>query len=222
MTNSGVSNLNNTGTIAPVTMPALNDRYNVNFAAPGNAGSIALAVLGSNFLVDLELSALQTEGRGEVISNPRVITSNQRTAKIEQGVEVPYQEQAGGTAGGTSVSFKKAVLSLEVTPQITPDDRVSMDLKVNKDSVGGIYAGVPSIDTRSVETQVLVDNGDTVVLGGVFEQATSQGESKVPLLGDIPVLGYLFRSKSNTASKSELLIFVTPRILKDGMRTGME
>ena len=97
-----------------------------------------------------------------------------------------------------------------------------MDLKVNKDSVGGVYGGTPSIDTRSVETQVLVDNGDTVVLGGVFEQSTSEGESKVPLLGDIPILGYLFRSKSNTASKSELLIFVTPRILKDSMRTGME
>lgn len=221
MTNSGIENLNTTGAISPVEMPALNNRYNVDFGVPGNAGSIALAVLGSNFLVDLELSALQTEGRGEVISNPRVVTSNQRTARIAQGVQIPYQTIGGG-ASAPEIEFKDAVLSLEVTPQITPDDRVSMDLKVNKDNVGGIYNGIPSIDTRSVETQVLVDNGDTVVLGGVFEQATSQGESKVPLLGDIPLLGYLFRSKTNTASKSELLIFVTPRILKDGMKTGLE
>ena len=204
-----------------VSTPALASRYNVNFPAAGNAGRIALAVLGSRYLVDMELSALQTEGRGEVISNPRVVTSNQRTARIAQGVQIPYQT-AGGGAAAPEIQFKDAVLSLEVTPQITPDDRVSMDLKVNKDSVGGIYGGTPSIDTRSVETQVLVDNGDTVVLGGVFEQSTSEGESKVPLLGDIPILGYLFRSKSNTASKSELLIFVTPRILKDSMRTGME
>jgi type IV pilus assembly protein PilQ len=204
----------------PGNIPAQNSRYNVNFPAPGNAGRIAMAVLGGNYLVDLELSALQTEGRGEVVSNPRVVTSNQRTAKIEQGVDIPYQEASA--SGATSVSFKKAVLSLEVTPQITPDERVSMDLKVNKDSVGGIFGGVPSIDTRSVETQVLVDNGDTVVLGGIYEQSTSEGASKVPLFGDIPLLGALFRSNSRSASKNELLIFVTPRILKEGMRTGME
>lgn len=203
-----------------VTSPGLNERYNVNFPAAGNAGRIALAVLGSRYLVDLELSALQTEGRGEVVSNPRVITSNQRTARIEQGVEIPYQEAA--SSGATSVSFKKAVLSLEVTPQITPDDRISMDLRVNKDSVGGIFGGVPSIDTRSVDTQVLVDNGDTVVLGGIFEQSTSEGASKVPVLGDVPLLGALFRSNSRQSSKNELLIFVTPRILRDGMQTGME
>lgn len=201
------------------SLPAQAGRYNVNFPAAGNAGSIALAVLGSRYLVDLELSALQTEGRGEVVSNPRVVTSNQRTAKIEQGVDIPYQT---ASSQGTNVQFKKAVLSLEVTPQITPDDRVSMDLKVNKDSVGGIYGGVPSIDTRAVETQVLVDNGDTVVLGGIFEQSSSEGASKVPLLGDIPLLGVLFRSNTRSAQKSELLIFVTPRILKEGMRTGME
>ncbi|MBE0509211.1 MAG: type IV pilus secretin PilQ [Chromatiales bacterium] len=207
-------------TTSPGNFPAQGSRYNVNFPAPGNAGRVAMAVLGGGYLVDLELSALQTEGRGEVVSNPRVITSNQRTAKIEQGVDIPYQEASA--SGATSVSFKKAVLSLEVTPQITPDERVSMDLKVNKDSVGGIFGGVPSIDTRSVETQVLVDNGDTVVLGGIYEQSTSEGASKVPLFGDIPLLGALFRSNSRSASKNELLIFVTPRILKEGMRTGME
>ena len=204
----------------PTAIPALGDRYNVNFAAPANAGRVALSVLGSNYLVDLELSALQTENRGEVLSNPRVITSNQSTAKIRQGVEIPYQEAT--SSGATSVSFKEAVLSLEVTPQITPDDRIAMNLIINKDSVGEIYAGVPSIDTRSVETQVLVDNGDTVVLGGIYEQETVTGARKVPLLGDIPLLGYLFRSTSRNEAKSELLVFVTPRILKEGMSTGME
>lgn len=154
-----------------------------------------------------------------MVSNPRVITSNQKEATIEQGVEIPYQEASA--SGATSVSFKKAVLSLSVTPQITPDDRVAMDLEVNKDSVGGIFSGIPSIDTRSVTTQVLVNNGDTVVLGGIYEQSSANGESKVPLLGDIPLLGYLFRFKSNTESKSELLIFVTPKIIKESMNVGM-
>ncbi len=208
------NNIAGTGTF-PVTMPSASDRYNVNLPAGGGAGRIALALLGSDYLVDLELSALQTEGRGEVLSNPRVITSNQQTASIEQGVEVPYQEAS--SSGATSISFKKAVLSLEVTPQITPDDRVIMDLVVNKDSVGGIYAGVPSINTRSVTTQVLVDNGDTVVLGGIYEQSSSKGATKVPFLGDIPVLGALFRTKSNKENKGELLIFVTPKILDDSL-----
>ena len=220
MSASAIDNLGTTGVVTPVELPTLSNRYNVSFPAPGNAGRIAMAVLGNRYLLDLELSALQTEGRGEVISNPRVVTSNQRTARIEQGVEVPYQEAS--SSGATSVSFKKAVLSLEVTPQITPDDRISMDLKVNKDSVGGIFGGIPSIDTRAVETLVLVDNGDTVVLGGIYEQSSADGTSKVPLLGDIPLLGALFRTNSRSESKSELLIFVTPRILKDGMRTGME
>ncbi|MCW8918261.1 MAG: type IV pilus secretin PilQ [Gammaproteobacteria bacterium] len=211
------NNLAGTGPY-PVEMPALENRYNVNLPVSG-AGSLALAILGSDYLVDLELSALQTEGRGEVLSNPRVITSNQKVARIEQGVEIPYQEAA--SSGATSVSFKKAVLSLEVTPQITPDDRVVMDLSVNKDSVGGIYSGVPSINTRSITTQVLVNNGDTVVLGGVYEQSTSEGNTKVPLLGDIPILGALFRSTSRKESKAELLIFVTPKILNDKLNTGL-
>jgi type IV pilus assembly protein PilQ len=195
------------------------DRYNFNLPAGGSSGSIGLAILGSDFLVDLELSALQTEGRGEVVSNPRVVTSNQTEAKIEQGVDIPYQEAS--SSGATSVSFKKAVLSLAVTPQITPDDRVIMDLTVNKDSVGGIYSGVPSINTRSVQTQVLVNNGDTVVLGGIYETSTAEGETKIPLLGDIPILGYLFRSTSKSNSKSELLIFVTPKILNDSLAASM-
>lgn len=195
------------------------DRYNFNLPAGGSAGRIGFAILGSDYLVDLELSALQTEGRGEVVSNPRVVTSNQREAKIEQGVDIPYQEAS--SSGATSVSFKKAVLSLSVTPQITPDDRVVMDLKVNKDSVGGIYSGVPSVNTRSVETQVLVNNGDTVVLGGIYETTSAEGETKVPLLGDIPILGYLFRSTSKSNTKSELLIFVTPKILSESLASSM-
>jgi type IV pilus assembly protein PilQ len=209
---SGADTLVQTG-----AWPDVADRYNVNL--PGSdLGRLSMAILGSSFLIDLELSALQTEGRGEVLSNPRVITSNQKSARIEQGVEIPYQEAS--SSGATSVSFKKAVLSLEVTPQITPDDRVVMDLVVNKDSVGGIYSGVPSIDTRSITTQVLVNNGDTVVLGGVYEQSTSEGNSKVPFLGDIPILGALFRSTSRSESKAELLIFVTPKILSDSLNVN--
>ncbi|MCW8841112.1 MAG: type IV pilus secretin PilQ [Gammaproteobacteria bacterium] len=219
ITGSAIDNINSTGSAYPVDVPDLGSRYNVNLPA-ANAPSIALGILGGDYLVDLELSALQTEGRGEVISNPRVVTSNQTEAVIEQGVEIPYQEAS--SSGATSVSFKKAVLSLAVTPQITPDDRVHMDLEVNKDSVGGIYSGIPSIDTRSVTTQVLVDNGDTVVLGGIYETSSSEGVSKVPLLGDIPLLGYLFRSKSNKENKAELLVFVTPKILKEGLAAAVE
>jgi len=219
MVNSAIANNASTGTPLPVTLPAANNRYNVNLPATGNPATLALAILGSDYLVDLELSALQTEGRGEVISNPRVVTSNQKEATIKQGVEIPYQEAS--SSGATSVSFKEAVLSLSVTPQITPDDRVVMDLAVNKDSVGQVVGGVPSINTRSVTTQVLVNNGDTVVLGGIYEQSSTQGEDKVPLLGDIPLLGYLFKSTTKIANKAELLIFVTPKILKEGLQEGM-
>jgi len=220
---SSLNSYNSTGVPYPVTLPSgvnAPQRYNVNLPAAGNPASIALAILGKAYLVDLELSAMQTEGKGEVISNPRVITSNQKQASIKQGVEIPYQEAA--SSGATSVSFKEAVLSLSVTPQITPDDRVIMDLEVSKDSVGGIYGGIPSINTRSVNTQVLVDNGDTVVLGGIYEQSSVKTVNKVPLLGDIPLLGYLFRNESKTATKAELLIFVTPKIIKESLRAGMK
>ncbi len=196
-----------------------NERYNYNLPAAGNVGSIGLAILTGDYLVDLELSALQTEGRGEVVSNPRVVTSNQSEAKIEQGVDIPYETTT--SSGATAIAFKKAVLSLKVTPQITPDDRVVMDLVVDKNSVGTIYKDVPSIDTRSVTTQVLVNNGDTVVLGGIYETASVNSKSKVPLLGDIPILGWLFSSKTKTETKSELLIFVTPKILSDTLDVTM-
>jgi type IV pilus assembly protein PilQ len=216
---SAISNINSSGNPYPVTPPTLNDRFNVNLPVANPAGRLAVALLNENFLVDLELSALQAEGRGEVISSPRVITANQKEAFIKQGVEIPYQEAS--SSGATSTQFKEAVLSLTVKPQITPDDRIIMDLRVTKDSVGKVITNerggqVPSIDTRSVETQVLVNNGQTVVLGGIYE--TEQGEDlrKVPFLGDIPGLGYLFRSTTRVSKKSELLIFVTPKILKEG------
>ena len=215
--NSAISNVNSTGQPFPVTMPALDNRLNVNLPVASPAGSIGLAILGKNSLVDLELSALQAEGRGEVVSNPRVITANQKEATIEQGVEIPYQEAS--SSGATSVSFKKAVLSLKVTPQITPDDRVIMDLNVTKDSVGQVFAGVPSINTREINTQVLVENGETVVLGGIYEQTRSKDVTKVPLLGDLPYVGALFRNTSQVDDKVELLIFVTPKILKETLGT---
>lgn len=213
--NSAITNLNSTGSQFPVTMPLLSDRLNVSLPVASPAGSIGLAILGKNSLVDLELSALQAEGNGEVISNPRVITANQKEAVIKQGVEIPYQEAS--SSGATSVSFKEAVLSLRVTPHITPDDRVIMDLDVTKDSVGTIFAGVPSINKREVNTQVLVENGETVVLGGIYEQTRSDNVSKVPLLGDLPLLGVLFRHTQKVDQKVELLIFVTPKILKESL-----
>lgn len=221
MVSSALDNLASSGTPYPIEIPTgSTNRLNVNLPVINPAGSIAFAILGSDYLVDLELSAMQKEGEGEVISNPRVVTSNQKQAQIEQGVEIPYQEAT--SSGATSVSFKKAVLSLTVTPQITPDDRVILDLDVSKDNVGEVFNGIPTINTRNVQTQVLVDNGDTVVLGGIYEQVWYDEVDKVPFLGDIPVLGYLFKTTRKKDDKAELLIFVTPKILKDGLLSQFE
>ncbi len=210
----------------PVTIPTAStgtpsylDRYNVNLPASNPAGSIALSVLNGNYLVDLELSAAQAENKAEIVSAPRVITSNQKEALIEQGVEIPYQESS--SSGATTTQFKKAVLSLKVKPQITPDSRVIMDLTVSKDSIGQLVqsatgGSVPSINTQSITTQVLVNDGQTVVLGGILETTRSTNDNKVPVLGDLPLLGYLFRTRTNTNNKDELLIFVTPKILREG------
>jgi type IV pilus assembly protein PilQ len=200
--------------------PQTPNRYNVNLPVANPAGSLAFMLLGPDFLVDLEISAAQSEGRGEIISTPRVITANQREASIEQGVEIPYQEAS--SSGATTISFKKAVLSLRVTPQITPDNRVILDLIVKKDSVGQIFVAsggvnVPSIDTREVTTQVLVNDGQTVVLGGILETERRETEKKVPYLGDVPVLGRLFKTTGKVNNKDELLIFVTPKILREGV-----
>jgi len=195
-------------------------RYNVNLPVANPAGSLAFMLLGKDYLVDLEISAAQAEGRSEVISTPRVITANQREASIEQGVEIPYQESA--SSGATTIQFKKAVLALKVTPQITPDNRIILDLNVKKDSVGQVIVGgagqqVPSIDTREITTSVIVNDGQTVVLGGILETERRESEKKVPFLGDMPYLGRLFKTTNKQNNKDELLIFVTPKIVREGV-----
>jgi type IV pilus assembly protein PilQ len=216
---SALDNLNTTGSAFPVSIGSAAERYNVNLPVGNPAGVMNLAILDNDYLVDLELSAVQAEGKGEIYSTPRVITANNMTARIEEGVEIPYQEAS--SSGATSTQFKEAVLSLTVTPQITPDNAIIMDLLVTKDSVGELVSSatggfVPSIDTRSVENRVLVNDGQTVVLGGIYETETRDSVSKVPVLGDIPGLGFLFRTRTQVNNKSELLIFVTPRILREG------
>jgi type IV pilus assembly protein PilQ len=197
----------------------LDSRYQVNTPAANTNGSIGISILGGSYLVDLELSAAQNEGKSETISSPRVITANQKQATIMQGVEIPYQESA--SSGATTTQFKDAVLKLKVTPLITPDNRVILDLDVSDDSVGqqvtsATGGSVPSIDTRQIITQVLVNDGQTVVLGGILDTTKSKSANKVPFLADIPVLGYLFRSTKDINNKTELLIFITPKILREG------
>ncbi len=209
---------NNLDAVVPTNQAGLRGQdLNVNLPVANPAGTIALALakLPLGAVLELELSAMQEEGKGEIISTPRVITSNQKQATIEQGTEIPYQEAS--SSGATSVSFKEALLKLDVTPQITPDDRIVMDLEVNKDEVGQTFLGVPSIDTRSVRTQVLVDNGETVVLGGIYEQTSTQSSTRVPFFGDLPYVGFLFKTNLNEDRQRELLVFVTPKIIKEGM-----
>ena len=196
----------------------IDDYLNVNLAATSpNASSIAFQVakLGSDTLLDLELSALQQESKAEIISSPRLITTNKKPAYIEQGTEIPYLESS--SSGATSVAFKKAVLSLKVTPQITPDNRLVLDLSVTQDRPGQVVktgtGEAVAIDTQRIGTQVLVNNGETVVLGGIFQHSVSSTVDKVPLLGDLPLLGALFRRSYENVGKSELLIFVTPKVV---------
>jgi type IV pilus assembly protein PilQ len=192
-----------------------NDALMVNLPVPTPSGAVNFLIgkVGS-YLLQLELSAMQREGRGEIVSSPRVITSDAHQATIKVGQEIPYQSVSANQ--GTNVQFKEAVLQLDVTPQITPDDRIIMDLKVNKDAPDftRTVLGQPPVDTRSVETSVLVDNGETVVLGGVYEREKTYQREQVPWLGDIPVLGRLFKLEQRQDNNSELLIFVTPKILK--------
>ena len=208
----------NSDSVRPINSTGVRGQdLNVNLPVANPAGTIALALakLPLGAVLELELSAMQEEGKGEIVSSPRVITSNQKQATIEQGTEIPYQEAS--SSGATSVSFKEALLKLDVTPQITPDDRIVMDLEVNKDEVGAVFLGVPSIDTRSVKTQVLVDNGETVVLGGIYEQTSTQSSTRVPFFGDLPYVGFLFKTDLNENRQRELLVFVTPKIIKEGM-----
>ena len=167
-------------------------------------------------MLGLELSALETDNQGKVISSPRVLTMDKKMANIAQGVKIPYTTPGTATTpAGTA--FIDATLSLTVTPQITPDDHVIMDVIVTKDSPQVVATGAPAIDTNKVTTQALVENGGTIVIGGVYQQDNSTGVTKVPLLGDIPLLGYLFRNKVTSDNKTELLIFITPKIIKDAM-----
>jgi type IV pilus assembly protein PilQ len=178
-------------------------------------GGIALSLLklSANLLLNLELSALEADSRGKVISSPRVTTANQQKARIAQGVEIPYQTAT--SSGATAVSFKKAELSLEVTPQITPDQKIIMDLDVRKDSRGETLPGGVAINTQNVQTQVLVGNGETVVLGGIYEQVSRKATDKVPFFGDLPVVGYAFKRNTKQEDKTELLIFITPKVMDE-------
>jgi type IV pilus assembly protein PilQ len=210
-----------------VLVPDIGNRLNVNMPAANPAGSFGLSILGADYLLDLELSAAQTEGRSELISSPRVITANQQEADIKQGQEIGYVAFTGGTAGGgaatATVQFKEAVLELKVTPTITADNRVFLTLDVKKDAINSLVPNpgggfVPQLDKREINTSVLVDNGQTVVLGGVYEFDKSTDIKKVPFLGDIPGLGLLFRNTNDQTQKAELLIFVTPRILNESLK----
>ncbi|PZR52582.1 MAG: type IV pilus secretin PilQ, partial [Stutzerimonas stutzeri] len=216
--------LNSTGfrtgqsTITP-TFPG--DTLGVNLPAPSIAGdasgvfSFLLFNDRATRFLNLELSALQADGKGKIISSPRVITADQVEAVIEQGTEIPYQQAT--SSGATSVSFKKATLSLKVKPQITPDDNVIMSLNVHKDSVGQTTTAGPSIDTKQITTEVLVENGGTVVIGGIYTQDERSTTNKVPVLGDLPYVGFLFKQNIRVDDRRELLIFITPKIIKDNM-----
>ncbi|MDI5837964.1 type IV pilus secretin PilQ [Shewanella xiamenensis] len=212
--------LEGAGDIANGTIPSLDNRLNVNLpAAVTNPTSIAfhVAKLADGTILDLELSALEQENKGEIIASPRITTSNQKSAYIEQGVEIPYVQST--SSGATSVTFKKAVLSLRVTPQITPDNRVILDLEITQDSQGKTVdtptGPAVAIDTQRIGTQVLVDNGETIVLGGIYQQNLISRVSKVPILGDIPLVGFLFRNSTDKNERQELLIFVTPKIVNE-------
>jgi type IV pilus assembly protein PilQ len=178
-----------------------------------SAGSIALLITNRlTGALSLELSALEADGKGKIISSPRVMTANNVEAIIEQGTELPYQQAT--SSGATSVAFRKANLSLKVKPQITPDGNIIMTLDINKDSVGQSTNAGFAIDTKHVQTQVLVENGGTVVIGGIYTQTLQTTITKVPLLGDIPLLGFFFRNNSRSDNKTELLVFITPRIVE--------
>jgi type IV pilus assembly protein PilQ len=203
---------------APISIPDsqfINLPANTTAFGGGTAATFALSLFGAtaNRFLNLEISALEAEGKGNIVSSPRVITSDQTKARIEQGEEIPYQQAT--SSGATSVSFKKASLRLEVTPQITPEGNVILDLEVNKDSRGALTSAGPAINTKQVKTQVLVENGGTVVIGGIFTQDEQNEVNKVPLLGDIPIIGYLFQNRVKSTRKTELLVFITPKIVTD-------
>lgn len=221
-TTPGNNDLSIGGALPPVvgntgTATASTNGLNSNLPVANAFGSIAFSVfrLPAGLLLNLELSALESDQRGKIVSSPRVTTANQQKAKIASGTEIPYLEAS--SSGAATVSFKEAVLSLEVTPQITPDDKIIMDLEVKKEAVGTIFAGVPSIDTQNVTTQVLVANGETAVLGGIYEQTERNDVDKVPFFGDLPVIGNVFKRRVKQDDKTELLIFITPKIMDESL-----
>lgn len=180
-----------------------------------SATSFSIGYTGNNGLIELELSALESSGNGEVIARPKVTTQDKVTAEIRSGVRIPYQSQAGGTAGGSTTEFEDAVLSLRVTPQITPDGRINMELEIQQDSVAAGSGAIPAINTNQVSTSALVNNGETIVLGGVFREESTTTETKTPFLGDVPYLGRLFKRTENANRRTELLIFITPKIIAE-------
>ena len=180
-----------------------------------SVGSIAFSIFNSakSRFLSLELSAMEADGQGKIISSPRLVTADQSKALIEQGTEYPYSVTAPN--GATTIAFKKAVLKLEVTPQITPEGNIILDLDVNKDSRGETTTQGVAIDIKHIQTQVLVENGGTVVIGGIFEMEETNQVNKIPLLGDIPVVGNLFKNQTKEATKREMLVFITPRMLTE-------
>ncbi len=215
-THNGAIQTNTTG---PLTSSDGQPDLITNLPVTNPAGSLALSFLRlpAGLLLNLELSALESDKRGKVVSSPRVTTANQQKAVIEQGTEIPYITPASSATTIPAIAFKKAVLSLEVTPQITPDNKIIMDLYVKKDRVGQIFNNVPSIDTQNVKTQILVANGETAVLGGIYEQTDRNEVDKVPFFGNLPVLGYLFKRTLKQSDKTELLIFITPKVMDDNL-----
>jgi type IV pilus assembly protein PilQ len=191
----------------------------VNLPALGQGGfapssfAISLFSAAANRFLNLELSALEADGKGKLVSSPRIVTADQTKASIEQGTEFPYQQAT--SSGATSVAFRRATLRLEVTPQITPEGNIILDLDISKDSRGETTAAGIAINTKHIKTQVLVENGGTVVIGGIFELTESENEARVPLLGDLPGVGNLFKTRSRTSSKQEMLVFITPKMIAD-------
>jgi type IV pilus assembly protein PilQ len=205
--------------LSPITQVGANAQgLNTNLPVTNAFGTIAFSLfrLPAGLLLNLELSALESDKRGKIVSSPRVTTANHQKAKIAQGVEIAFQEAS--SSGATTTSFKKAELSLEVTPQITPDDKIIMDLDVKKDSLGAVAVnGAPTINTQNVQTQVLVANGETAVLGGIYEQVERNDVDKVPFFGDLPIIGNAFKHRTKQDDKTELLIFITPKIMDDSL-----
>ena len=196
-----------------------NDFVNLPSAGAGGfaPSTFAISLFDSSLtrLLNLEISALEADGKGKLVSSPRIVTADQTKAMIEQGTEFPYQQAT--SSGATSVAFRRATLKLEVTPQITPEGNIILDLDIAKDSRGETTAAGIAINTKHIKTQVLVENGGTVVIGGIFELAETENEAKVPVLGDLPGVGNLFKNKARTSNKQEMLVFITPKMIADRM-----